>query len=167
MFIEHMETRYPEQLRGNTIDDIYLLYEKLDAAECFWRQEDHEKMTEKQENHIFNNDDLAKLNVRIRSTDVNIDPLAFRDNGGAGGGFYTAPVAHHTSQRNETLNGTRGGTLSMYHPHTSNKVLEHIAHGLHKASITILGVLFVGVSQCLLETKSCIWWHYAFKKKIK
>ena len=116
-FAHRMGEHYPDQLQGFDSHNIELLYEKLLSADCSWAQSTHDKN--------LGHSDAQTYDLHIKR-DV--------DHALSHGGMSAM-------QHNET-------DLAHNFAHTEHhhSVWEEIAHGLHKASITLLSILVFEVS---------------------
>ncbi|XP_053385066.1 uncharacterized protein LOC123536889 [Mercenaria mercenaria] len=162
-FIDTLQTRYPEHLHGHNIDHMDLLYAQLSLAQCHWHDTSPEKVTSSSL-HRFLND------TQRRERGSEVIPLN-NIHGPQSGPSYTIkeeamhkndsksvyalnskPWNHTTHSLNHTKQygnhaGHSGNDTEHSHGdhghHREHSIWEHVAHGMHKASITILGILFV------------------------
>jgi hypothetical protein len=135
-----MQAKYPNHLKRHNIDNMNLLYEQLYLAECYWPNDTHARVdiittttaTAITEIPRFHN----QTGRSKRSSDVET--------------LVTENRFNNTMELNNT--GSHGNGYGVDHGdgehdthHREHSVLENVAHGMHKASITILGILFVEV----------------------
>ena len=125
-FIHKMKEHYPDQLASLTVHSIDVLYKKLLAADCTWH-------------------DGAKTHIEYLSHSVhtlvkrNVDggEVSYTMHGG-----ILSNASHHESTDTHAVHGDEHGHGDDDHGHS---VWEDIAHGMHKASITLLAILVVEV----------------------
>ena len=127
-FIQQMEYRYPEHIYGYDIEHMEQLYDKIYLANCHW------------------NKTIIEIETLLQPQDQTFRPRRRSDNYSD---LVNKPeVAYSSTSKQNSTNGS--STSSQYSPHVyythTHSIWEEIAHGLHKASITILGILVVEVS---------------------
>ena len=127
VFIDEMNARYPDRLKSYSIDTIDQLYAEVYKADCYWSSDEVDDDDDDDDNGNKN----GKKNRTRRADDMNELRRLLEDSGR----FRRAAVTDEY------------GNVIVEKPHS---ILEDIAHAFHKASITILGILFVEVRTCLL-----------------
>ena len=145
-FIQTMEARYPDDLQGHTFHTIGRLYERLYEANCNWSP-NHPlpvNMDIQSGGHDYSNTTLpSPSNPEHKLPDT--------------GTFNHGTNIRYSHTRNRTITpathlpnkeASSSHVISeeKVYSEDSNKLWEDIAHGMHKASITILGILFVEVT---------------------
>ena len=121
-----MQTHYPDQLSGLGSQNIDALYDKLLAADCTWSKTSDEKHPDYADIHTY--DLHVKRDVDHALSHSSVSKV----NPNATNSANTFPHADH---------------------HHSHSVWEDLAHGLHKASITLLAMLVFEVTT-VVPTKS-------------
>ncbi|XP_052802585.1 uncharacterized protein LOC128232854 [Mya arenaria] len=126
-FIVEMESRYPDVIHGHSIDDIGRLYSEIYKAQCFWPSgKNHLPTTQALAEHRRYNRD-----VETYSTST---PPVYNQN--------VSVLGQSNKQQNSSAADSHDLKELLNHL-GGHSLMEDIAHGLHKASITILGILFV------------------------
>ncbi|KAL4225346.1 Voltage-gated hydrogen channel 1 [Mactra antiquata] len=125
-FINTLQGKYPDHLYGYDIENLNLLYEKLYEANCSWNNPTSSAYQTKVELGHFHGNNQTHFRRRRQYTDsargnnsINYSTIVTKGNNSIN--IDDSPPLHH-------------------HGHS---IWEHVAHGMHKASITILGILFV------------------------
>ena len=148
-FIDKMESRYPDNVYGNDIQHMNVLYDQLYRADCVWTFMDGkssgtdtavtgsiDKMAARHKR--YSNLDQDTENNKNNFTQESSSPSD-----------TTRPEYRHFRNRtfNENTTSSSGNSsvleagdkkIKYNHQHS---VWEEIAHGMHKASIVILGIL--------------------------
>lgn len=113
-FIHKMKENYPDQFTGVTAHDMDILYEKLLTANCSWSKTGHSTQIEHFSEHVHTHIKRNVNNEVTYSLVTNATHVHSAD----------AHMEHHDD-----------------HGDHGHSVWEDIAHGLHKASITLLAIL--------------------------
>lgn len=177
-FVDTMQAKYPEHLRGHHIENMRQLFDELYKADCQWPTAN--------ESHVHVDVGLfdihSQTNVHVHHNETK--PIVFdvrnkSENTTASYPLYITQGIHEpyndTVQNRRsvehdvvTANGKHGPSYDVESDHShevnhegdhhgeshhggdhhgshhrEHSVWEHVAHGMHKASIAILGVLFV------------------------
>lgn len=143
-FIHAMEARYPDVLHGHTLDSMNMLYQKIYEASCNWPSEAGTDQGTNTPNYVHSNSsdpDRPDYDIRF--------------------GFSFNRNRTNTSSLNEQWQTSAMVMKEESNVKKANTLWEDIAHGMHKASITILGILFVEVTMCwMLLFLFVIWCVY-------
>ncbi|XP_052260383.1 uncharacterized protein LOC127864617 [Dreissena polymorpha] len=139
-FVDTMVKRYPDDLSDFSTDNLDDLYAHLYTADCRWTPRvdvmympgDNITLI----NGTFQPDVGAGNASRLRKS---ADHPTLPPHPTASNILRTIPeTVYETRQPSLESHGTHGGS----HGTAGHSVWEDVAHGLHKASITILGILF-------------------------
>ncbi|XP_052800337.1 uncharacterized protein LOC128231488 isoform X2 [Mya arenaria] len=125
-FIETMESRYPRHIYDFHVDEIAHVYEQLYHADCTWPEDASDVSVVTLEN--------TTLPEEKPTNKTHIGRLLKRSDN---------PSAHLLNAIPGAVYARKVYPLHREHDESAHSVLEDIAHGLHKASVVILGVLFV------------------------
>ena len=127
-----MESRYPEHISGYDIEHMEQLYDKIYLADCQWN-------TSFDSHHI--------VQEQVHSTRPRRSSVHHK-------GRVIEPEVTYFSMAKANITSDNASmhldTHHEYYAHT-HSIWEEIAHGLHKASITILGILVIEVIKNLLN----------------
>ena len=120
-FIYKMKDHYPDQLASISAYSIDALYKQLLTADCSWQSG--------AETHIEHSSHSVHTHMK-RNVDNKI-PYAMQVGSSSNSSHHDSTAAHI-----DHGDGHGGG-----HDDHGHSVWEDIAHGLHKASITLLAIL--------------------------
>ena len=131
-FIHKMKDNYPDQFASISAHSIDTLYKQLLDADCSWKNGP--------QTHIEQSSHSVHTHTK-RNVDNKV-PYSFH-------GDVTHNITHHDSTAGHGNYGHGHGAGHGGHGHS---VWEDIAHGLHKASITLLAILVVEVKIIFFNT---------------
>lgn len=141
-FIDSMGSKYSENLQGYSIKTITQLHERIYQANCQWPKtpgnhghvvDDHSKSLSQTQNNSNTNNLPENLPVHTPAYTISHHINTERE---------TSRNRTNVSEAKESLSEMTDKQRRLEEEHT---LWEDIAHGLHKASITILGILFIEV----------------------
>lgn len=133
-----MQARYPGHLQGYTFRSINKVYQRLYQATCHWPKPNQSQNISE---FTANNVQYSHHNLSYSANSFdNIEPEMTFDSYSKGN--RTGVDHNFTNVVNERENYNEVVDAHQ----KEQKLWEDIAHGLHKASITILGILVIEVT---------------------